>query len=121
MRHRAPYFVQELLKQPAQVQRRTTGAVAHDRGDGVARAVDIPTDNRRGVFSRRASNARRPPIAVRSSFAGNAALSRRSEQLPSGTRTCAGFVMQREKRSAIEHDDVVSRVFGVFLECPAMA
>jgi hypothetical protein len=73
------YFVQELLKQLAQVQRRSPAAIAHDRRDGVAYAVNVPRDNRPGVFSRRAGNAGRTPIAPRAFLAGDTALSRRSQ------------------------------------------
>src|SRR5262249_10830220 len=68
-----------------------------------------------GVFSRRASRALRP------SFAGDAALARRCEQLPAGAGTPTRLVMQGQERSTIERDRVIGRVVRVFLVCATVA
>jgi hypothetical protein len=40
-------LAQELLEQPAQLERRALAAVGHDRRCDVARAIDLPVANRR--------------------------------------------------------------------------
>src|SRR5262249_54326131 len=68
-----------------------------------------------GVFSRRASRALRP------SFAGDAALARRCEQLPAGAGTPTRLVGQGPERSTIERDRVTGRVVRGFLVCATVA
>src|SRR6516165_9639052 len=90
-----------MLEQFAQIERRTRGAVVHERRDDKVRMIDLPgLDGRRiaAMPTRLAGRSRRTFFALR------------RDKLPIITRTLLGVVDPRSKTCAVQSNDIKSAI-----------
>src|SRR5262249_10555377 len=105
--------LQELLKQPAQLERRSVAAVRHHGRRNVARAIDFPVANRCAARSRIALRAGKTPLSL---LAGSAAVASTGDPLPAGPRAGTRRVLERDEAAAVESDDVETTIAYALVE-----
>src|SRR6516162_7365603 len=104
---------QELLKQPAQFERRALAAVRHHGRYNVARAIDLPVANRRAVQS---WTTLRAALTALSPRAGDPALALARQQLPARTRARTRRILASDETAAVESNDVETTIAYALVE-----